>query len=115
MRELIGYCGLDCEQCDARIATVNNDEALREKTAKLWSRLNVAEITPQMINCVGCRIEGVKTPFCNDICLIRKCAESKGMETCGSCDRLDGCETVGAIISGNPQAMDNLKKKMLHI
>lgn len=83
MKELIGYCGLDCEQCDARIATVNNDEALREKTAKLWSRLNGAE--------------------------------SKGMETCGSCDRLDGCETVGAIISGNPQAMDNLKKKILHI
>ena len=51
MKELIGYCGLDCEQCDARIATVNNDEALREKTAKLWK-----EITPQMINCVGCRI-----------------------------------------------------------
>lgn len=39
MKELIGYCGLDCEQCDARIATVNNDEALREKTAKLWKRL----------------------------------------------------------------------------
>ena len=56
MKELIGCCGLDCEQCDARIATVNNDEALREKTAKLWSRLNGAEITPQMINCVGCRI-----------------------------------------------------------
>lgn len=37
------------------------------------------------------------------------------METCGSCDRLDGCETVVAIISGNPQAMDNLKKKILHI
>ena len=101
MKELIGYCGLDCEQCDARIATVNNDEALREKTAKLWKRLLL--------------IEGVKTLFCNDICLIRKCAESKGMETCGSCDRLDGCETVGAIISGNPQAMDNLKKKILHI
>lgn len=76
MKELIGYCGLDCEQCDARIATVNNDEDLRENTAELWSRLNGAEITPQMINCVGCRIEGVKTLFCNDICLIRKCAES---------------------------------------
>lgn len=38
MKELIGYCGLDCEQCDARIATVNNDEDLRENTAELWSR-----------------------------------------------------------------------------
>lgn len=48
MKELIGYCGLDCEQCDARIATVNNDKALREKTAKLWSSLNGVEITADM-------------------------------------------------------------------
>ncbi|WP_415930520.1 DUF3795 domain-containing protein [Zhenpiania hominis] len=29
----IRYCGLDCEKCDAYIATVNDDQALREKTA----------------------------------------------------------------------------------
>ena len=40
MRELIGYCGLDCEKCDAYLATINNDQALREKTAKLWAELN---------------------------------------------------------------------------
>ena len=28
MNELIGYCGLDCGQCDARIATVNNDDVV---------------------------------------------------------------------------------------
>ena len=31
MKELIAYCGLDCETCEARIATVNRDETLREK------------------------------------------------------------------------------------
>ena len=31
--QLIGCCGLDCETCDARIATITNDNALREKTA----------------------------------------------------------------------------------
>ena len=31
--QLIGCCGLDCEACDARIATLTNDTALREKTA----------------------------------------------------------------------------------
>ena len=46
MNELIACCGLDCEKCDARIATVTNDEALREKTAALWSQLNGVEITP---------------------------------------------------------------------
>lgn len=60
MNELIAYCGLDCEKCDARMATLNNDNELREKTAKLWSELNGAEITAEMINCVGCRVDGVE-------------------------------------------------------
>lgn len=29
--QLIGCCGLDCETCDARIATLTNDNVLREK------------------------------------------------------------------------------------
>lgn len=40
MKQLIACCGLDCENCDARIATVTNDDALREKTAKEWSVMN---------------------------------------------------------------------------
>ena len=62
MKELIAYCGLDCEKCDARIATLNDDNALREKTAALWTEMNGVEITPQMINCNGCRTDGAKTP-----------------------------------------------------
>ena len=58
--QLIGCCGLDCEKCDAGIATITDDNALREQTATLWSKLNGVTITPEMINCVGCRIEGVK-------------------------------------------------------
>ena len=33
MNEFIAYCGLDCETCEARIATVTNDDLLREKVA----------------------------------------------------------------------------------
>ena len=46
MKQLIACCGLDCESCDARIATVKNDDELREKTAQKWSAMNNApEIT----------------------------------------------------------------------
>ena len=110
MRELISYCGLDCEKCDARIATLNDDNALREKTAALWTEMNGVEITPQMINCNGCRTDGVKTPYCKDMCPIRKCAESKGFETCGDCSEQKSCPTVGAITSNNSQALANLTK-----
>lgn len=49
MKDMIGYCGLDCEKCDAYIATVNDDQILREKTAKLWAELNNAPILPEHI------------------------------------------------------------------
>ena len=37
MKKMIAYCGLDCEKCDAYIATINDDQKLRKKTAKLWA------------------------------------------------------------------------------
>ena len=65
MKQLIACCGLDCESCDARIATVRDDNELREKTAQLWSKLNnIPEITADTINCMGCCVDGVKTMYC---------------------------------------------------
>ncbi|MCH5156211.1 MAG: DUF3795 domain-containing protein [Clostridiales bacterium] len=111
MKKLIAYCGLDCEKCDARIATLNNDDALRQKVATLWSELNGVQITPEMINCEGCRVDGVKTPFCDRLCAIRQCAMGKKHETCGACSQLDSCQTVGKIISNNAEALSNLKSE----
>lgn len=109
MEKNIAYCGLDCYHCDARTATVNDDDVMRVKVAKLWSELNNAEITAEMINCTGCRIDGPKTPFCDSMCMIRKCASGKGFETCGDCDELDVCETVKMITGNNEEALRNLK------
>ena len=66
-------------KCDAYIATKNNDQALREKTAKLWAELNNAPILPEHISCEGCRMDGTKTVFCSSLCEIRKCAVAKGI------------------------------------
>lgn len=109
MNEMIGCCGLNCEKCDAYLATVNNDQALREKTAKLWAKLNNAPILPEHINCEGCRVNGAKTVFCESLCEIRKCALQKGFSTCGDCPELKTCLTVGAILKNNPSALENLK------
>lgn len=78
MRGMIGYCGLDCEACDAYLATIHDDQALREKTAALWAELNQAPILPEHINCEGCRVDGVKTVFCEQMCAVRRCAQEKG-------------------------------------
>lgn len=109
MKNMIAYCGLDCEKCDAYLATINDDQALREKTAKLWGRLNNAPILPEHINCQGCRVEGIKTVFCDSLCNIRQCALKKRVTTCGDCRDIKDCQTVGEIVSNNPEALENLK------
>ncbi len=110
MNRFIAYCGLDCENCEARLATLNNDDLLRQKVAEEWSELNGAEITPEMIHCVGCRIDGVKTPFCESLCPIRQCAMGRDVETCGNCSEADTCEKLGMIVKNNKEALRNLKE-----
>ena len=109
MKDTIAYCGLDCEKCDAYLATINNDQALREKTAKLWAELNNAPILPEHINCEGCRAHGIKTVYCDTLCPIRQCALKKTVTTCGDCPDMENCQTVGMVISNNPAALENLK------
>lgn len=109
MMKMIAYCGLDCEKCDAYLATINDDQELCEKTAKKWSELNNITILPEHINCEGCRVDGIKTVYCDSLCGIRQCALKKGVTTCGGCQEFETCETVGMIISNNPDALRNLK------
>ena len=106
----IGCCGLDCEKCDARIATITHDNALREKTAALWTNLNGVTITPEMINCTGCRIKGVKTPFCDKFCPVHNCVREKKLNICADCELMDGCPTLGRIATNSPFVLENLKK-----
>jgi hypothetical protein len=110
MKQLIAFCGLDCEKCDARIATINNDPTLREKTAKAWSEMNKVEIPAESINCMGCRADSVKFSYCQSMCPIRKCASSKGYETCRDCQEMETCPKVGMVIDNNEEARNNLKK-----
>ncbi|MBQ4020827.1 MAG: DUF3795 domain-containing protein [Erysipelotrichaceae bacterium] len=110
MNKFIAYCGLDCEKCEARIATVNNDIQLREKVAQLWTKLNGVKITADMIHCSGCRIDGEKTPYCEALCPIRQCALSRGVQTCGNCSDMETCEKLSPIVMNNPDTLKNLGK-----
>lgn len=109
MNDLIAYCGLDCGKCEAYIATMNDDDGLRRKVAAEWSELNGVEITPEMINCTGCRRDGIKTVYCDSLCPIRKCAVGKNYLTCGDCENLENCDKVNVVIGNNAEALHNLK------
>ena len=109
MEKTIACCGLNCATCDARIATLANDNELRMQTAEKWkAHYGAAGITPEMINCTGCREEGVKFSHCAE-CEIRKCVQSKGFETCASCEKLEDCEITKSLHQYVPEALLNLK------
>lgn len=109
MEKLISCCGLNCATCDARIATLSNNDELRIQTAEKWREMyNAPNITPEMINCTGCRTEGVKIGHWAE-CGIRKCAASKGFDTCGACGDLLTCETIKPVLEWTPDAVANLR------
>jgi len=108
MEKLISCCGLDCATCDARIATIANDNDLRSKTAEKWAVQFNSPITTEMINCVGCRAAGVHFGYC-DMCEIRNCVKEKGFETCGDCNEMTSCKKVATVHQYVPEAIANLQ------
>jgi hypothetical protein len=109
MEKIISCCGLNCATCEARIATINNDEELRKSTAEKWkTTYNVPDMSPEMINCTGCREEGVKIGHWG-MCQIRLCATGKGFKTCGECKDLEECNIISGVFKFSPEALANLK------
>ena len=109
MEKIIACCGLDCSTCDARKATIANDDILRARTAEQWkTHFNAPDITPEMINCAGCREVGVKFGHCVQ-CEIRNCVLSKNFQTCADCDKLESCTLLINLHKFVPEALENLK------
>jgi hypothetical protein len=109
MEKMISCCGLNCSACEARIATINNDDELRKETAEKWrAAYNSPDITPEMINCTGCRQEGAKIGHWS-MCQIRLCAAGKGFETCGECAEIDNCSLIKPVHDFSPDARKNLQ------
>lgn len=90
---------------------MSDDDALRRKVARLWSELNHAEITPEMIHCTGCRRPGAKTPFSDSLCPIRQCARGRNLMTCGGCSEMECCAKLRMITGNHPEALRNLNGK----
>jgi hypothetical protein len=109
MEKLIACCGLNCAACDARTATITNNNELRAKVAEKWRvQYNAPGILPEMINCTGCMEAGVKFSHCKE-CEIRNCAISNNFRTCAECGKLENCQTVKIVHQYVPEALENLR------
>ena len=85
MKNLLAPCGIDCSNCDAYIAAVNNDMSLLQKLADNYQKQFNQTIDPATLNCDGCMQVGRHIDFCAK-CDIRTCAIDKGYVTCAECD-----------------------------
>jgi hypothetical protein len=107
MNEMIAYCGLDCLQCSALIATRTNDDVKRAEVAALWREEFGADITAEDIYCDGCLSEsGPLYQHC-EVCEIRKCGVQKGVVNCAHCGEYL-CTKLADFLAAVPEAKAKL-------
>ena len=107
MSDMIAYCGLDCLQCPALLATRADDDARRIEVAEMWSKDFGAEIKVESINCEGCMSEdGVLFSHCQ-VCEIRKCGMEKDVANCAFCEDY-ACDKLSEFFAMVPEAQVRL-------
>jgi len=107
MGERVSYCGLNCAECKAYIATIRNDQKMREEVAQSWSEMYQAEISASQINCRGCTDpEGPYFSHCYE-CEIRKCSKEHEVINCAYCDEYH-CEKIENFFTMVPEAKNRL-------
>ncbi|PKQ62230.1 hypothetical protein BZG02_13000 [Labilibaculum filiforme] len=83
-KERIAYCGVNCSNCPAYVATLKGQENVRIKIAALWSDKE-NQYDACEISCKGCHEPwGKKFRHCAE-CKVRACARKKLIATCAEC------------------------------
>jgi hypothetical protein len=99
-REELGFCGADCEECNIYRKMWFGEE-LKPETLRRWQEdareyWHVDSLTPNDLNCKGCRNDYEGLFFGFTLCPIKKCCGDKGFSSCGMCNDLDTCQWVDA-------------------
>ncbi len=109
MVKIIAYCGLVCSNCPTYLATQNDDDDARAKTAALYSEKFGFSLEPKDINCDGCLSSGGRLIGYCSACNIRKCCSAKGLANCSVCNE-QPCENLEKFHAFSPDAKDSFKK-----
>jgi hypothetical protein len=109
MAKVQAYCGIDCGECEAYIATQNNDRAGLEATAKKWAQQFGGNlVVAEACICDGCP-SGKRTSTAHAAtCAIRLCASKRGVISCAHCADY-GCETVKQFFAFAPVLKEKLE------
>lgn len=112
MSDIIAYCGLNCSDCPAYIATQRNDTDELKKIAKKWSKESM-QFKARDILCDGCFSNDKIFQWCKE-CDIRICAREKGFKGCAYCEDYP-CKLLNNIFANDPSAkqrLDEIRKNI---
>ena len=109
MHEGIAYCGLDCGNCPALLATRRTDMEALAGVAERWSAETGTTIIADSILCDGCKSStGRINKFCA-VCAIKDCAAGRGLATCADCEEY-ACKTLRAFPPFEVEGKSNLER-----
>jgi hypothetical protein len=109
MAELQAFCGLDCGECEAYLATRSNDQAALERVAEKWAaQYGRKDLSAEMCICDGCPAGKRLSSAHASACGLRLCASSRGVRTCAHCPDY-GCETLKGFFVFAPVLRDKLE------
>ena len=117
MERMIAVCGLDCGQCEARLATLAGDEGEKERIAVKWrEQFHAPDINAAYVTCEGClNVSGHLGGHCYE-CDIRACGLQHNVPNCAHCAEFGSCEKLAAFIKFVPQAraaLEEIRKLLL--
>jgi hypothetical protein len=100
-------CGLYCPSCSLFIATREEPQRLPALAARMGKTIDD-------VTCEGCR-SSKRSFFCRDLCVMKSCAEKKGIDFCSQCDEYP-CEPLKTFQAAAPHrrelwtSLESIKK-----
>jgi hypothetical protein len=103
------FCGLDCGECEAYVATQADDRAGLEETARKWAQQFGGSVgTWEACVCDGCSSGERVSSAHAATCAIRLCASKRGVVTCAHCVDY-GCATLQQFFAFAPVLKEKLE------
>ena len=109
MSMIQAFCGLNCGECEAYIATQKNDRPGLEAVAKKWAQqFNAKGMSAEQCVCDGCPSGKRISTAHAATCTVRLCASARGVKTCAHCSDYD-CATLKEFLSYAPVLREKLE------